>query len=52
MRSYWKWIDRDRNLFYEKKYANDGFNMIYWEFFDSAVAEIKSQNEKEQKMNS
>jgi len=26
--------------------------MIYWDFFDSAVAEIKSQNEKEQKMNS
>jgi hypothetical protein len=52
MRPYWKWIDRDRNLFYEKKYANDGFNMIYWDFFDSAVAEIKSQNEKEQKINS
>lgn len=28
-------------MFYENKYANDGFNMIYWDFFDKAVAKTK-----------
>src|SRR3990172_4088242 len=31
---YWKWVKNDRSLFYDDKYANDGFNMIYWDFFD------------------
>ena len=42
---YWKWIRKDRNLFYEGKYANDGFNQIYWDFFDKALAEIKKEEE-------
>jgi hypothetical protein len=48
---YWKWIRKDRNLFYEGKYANDGFNMIYWDFFDNAVADIKKEGEKDKQMN-
>ena len=37
---YRKWLKKDRNLFYKNKYANDGFNMIYWDFFDRAVAQM------------
>jgi hypothetical protein len=51
-RPYSKWIKKDRNLFYEGKYANDGFNMIYWDFFDKTVAEIQKETEREQKINS
>lgn len=47
-RPYWKWIKKDRNLFYESKYANDGFNMIYWDLFDKALADLKKGTEKEQ----
>ncbi len=49
---FWKWLKKDRNLFYEGKYTSDGFNMIYWDFFDKAIAEVQKQTEKEQKMNS
>jgi hypothetical protein len=52
LRPYWRWVKKDRNLFYERKYISDGFNMIYWDFFDKAIAEIQKQTEKEQKMNS
>jgi len=48
---YWKWISKDRNLFYEGKYANDGFNMIYWDFFDKAVSVIRDEKEKERQKN-
>jgi type II secretory pathway pseudopilin PulG len=44
---YWKWIKKDRNLFYERKYANDGFNMIYWDLFDKALADLRNETEKE-----
>jgi hypothetical protein len=47
MNPYWKWIKNDRNLFYEEKYGNDGFSMIYWDFFDKAIADIKNETEKE-----
>lgn len=47
MNPYRKWISSDRNLFYDEKYANDGFNMIYWDFFDKAVSGIKEEEEKE-----
>ena len=40
---YWKWIKADRNLFYESKYANDGFNMIYWDLFDKAIADQETK---------
>lgn len=50
MKPYGKWIRKDRNLFYEGKYANDGFNMIYWDYFDQAAADIRK--EKESQMNS
>jgi hypothetical protein len=52
MNRFWKWIKKDRNLFYDGKYYNDGFNMIYWDFFDKTAAEIQKETEKEQKMNS
>jgi hypothetical protein len=52
MKPYWKWLKNDRKLFYEKKCANDGFNMIYWDFFDNALAEIRRQEEKERQKNS
>ena len=52
MNLYWKWIKKDRNLFYEEKYANDGFNMIYWDFFDDALADIRREEEKERQNNS
>ena len=47
-RPYYNWIQKDRNLFYERQYANDGFNMIYWDFFDKALADLKKGTEKEQ----
>jgi hypothetical protein len=31
----------DRDLVYEGKYGNGGFNMIYWDFFDMALADMK-----------
>ena len=46
-RPYWKWIKKDRNLFYERKYLNDGFNMIYWDLFDKALADLKKETENE-----
>ena len=52
MNPFWKWVSKDRNLFYDEKYANDGFNMIYWDFFDKAVSEIQEAEEKEKQENS
>ncbi len=49
---YWKWIKKDRNLFYENRYANDGFNMIYWDLVDKELSEINEAQEKENKANS
>lgn len=46
---YWKWIKAGRNLFYENKYANDGFDMIYWEFYDKAIAEMEKESKKNTK---
>lgn len=46
MNPYWQWIRKDRNLFYDRKYANDGFNMIYWDFFDKAVLAVNGNKEK------
>ena len=51
MNPLWKWISKDRNLFYDEKYANDGFNMIYWDFFDKAVSKIQEAEEKEKQEN-
>ena len=45
-RPYWRWIQKDRNLFYERQYANDGFNMIYWDLFDKALVDLKKESEK------
>lgn len=42
-----KWIKRDRNIFYDDKYANDGFNMIYWDLYDHIVTEMKKDIDKE-----
>jgi hypothetical protein len=42
---YWKWIKDDRNLFYESRYANDGFNMMYWDLFDKALSDIKKERD-------
>ena len=47
-RPYWRWIRKDRSLFYERQYANDGFNMIYWDLFDKALSDLKNASEKEQ----
>lgn len=47
VKPYWKWVKKDRSLFYDDRYANDGFNMIYWDFHDSAIAQIKKEHEKE-----
>ena len=46
IRPYWGWIQKDRNLFYERQYANDGFNMIYWDLFDKALVDLKKESEK------
>jgi hypothetical protein len=46
---YRKWINKDRKLFYDGKYANDGFNMIYWDFFDKAVLTVNGNKEKEKR---
>jgi len=43
---YAEWIMNDRNLFYDDKYSNDGFNMMYWDFHDKALA---AQKEAEQR---
>jgi hypothetical protein len=34
-----KWLKHDRNLFDDSKYKNDGFNFIYWDFFDKRLKE-------------
>lgn len=34
-----KWLKNDRNLFDDSKYKNDGFNFIYWDFFDKRLKE-------------
>jgi hypothetical protein len=47
-RPYLEWIQKDRNLFYERKYINDGFNMIYWDLFDKTILDLKKEGEKEQ----
>lgn len=31
---YQQWLNRDRSLFEDKRYYGDGFNWIYWDFFD------------------
>jgi hypothetical protein len=48
MKPYWKWVSKDRNLFYDEKYSNDGFNMIYWDFFDKSVSDKKEGEEKQE----
>lgn len=52
LKPYEKWITKDRNLFYEGKYANDGFNMIYWDYFDKALSDMRREGEKERQINS
>jgi hypothetical protein len=49
LKPFWKWVKDDRNLFYENKYANDGFNMIYWDFYDYAIEQIRKVQEIEAK---
>lgn len=34
-----KWLKHDRKLFDDSKYKNDGFNFIYWDFFDKRLKE-------------
>ena len=46
MNPFGKWLKKDRNIFYDDKYSNDGFNMIYWDFYDQVVAEIKKEREE------
>ena len=36
---YEKWLKRDRNLFSDPKYGDDGFNFIYYDFFDKLLRE-------------
>jgi hypothetical protein len=37
VKPFGRWIANDRNLFYDGKYSNDGFNMMYWDLFDKAL---------------
>jgi hypothetical protein len=34
MTPYEEWLKQDRLIFNDEKYGNDGFNFIYWDFFD------------------
>ncbi len=36
---YDKFIKFDRNLFYEEKLRNGGFNMMFWDFYDKCLKE-------------
>lgn len=51
---YVKWLKKDRLLFNDEKYSNDGFNFIYWDFFDDLLKNYHSENsslENKQKNN-
>ena len=39
---YQKWVKHDRQLFVDEKYANDGFNFIYWDLFDKLAQQWMS----------
>jgi hypothetical protein len=52
MEPYKKWLMTDRNIFNDSKYADDGFNFIYYDFFDRRLrewhsAELMSEKKKE-----
>lgn len=42
MEPYQKWLMTDRNIFNDSKYADDGFNFIYYDFFDRRMEEWHS----------
>ncbi|MFA6119716.1 MAG: hypothetical protein WC688_07370 [Parachlamydiales bacterium] len=47
---YDKFIKSDRNLFYEEKMGNDGFNTIFLDFYDKCLKEQhKNQHDKDKK---
>jgi hypothetical protein len=41
-----KWLKDDRNLFYDPKYGNAGFNWLYWNLFDKQKTEIEEDKHK------
>ena len=48
---YQKWLKDDRQIFADAKYANDGFNFIYYDLFDKLAkqwmsGELLSEKEK------
>jgi hypothetical protein len=45
IKPFGKWLKNDRNIFCDEKYADDGFNMIYWDLYDHVVAEMKNDND-------
>jgi len=45
IKPFGKWLKNDRNIFCDEKYADDGFNMIYWDFYDHIAAEMKKEND-------
>lgn len=42
IKPYEKWLKEDRLIFYNEKYGNDGFNFIYWDFFDDLLKQRHS----------
>ena len=42
MKPYEKWLKEDRLIFNDEKYGNDGFNFIYWDFFDDLLKQWHS----------
>lgn len=47
VKPYDKWLKNDRNIFYDDKYRNVGFNTIYLDFVDMNIAEFKKTQEEE-----
>jgi hypothetical protein len=44
LENYKKWLKHDRNIFYEDSRSGDGFNFIYWDFFDRRLKEWSSED--------
>ena len=42
MKPYEEWLKQDRLIFNDEKYGNDGFNFIYWDFFDDLLRQWHS----------
>jgi len=39
-----EFLKKDRSLFCSKKYRNDGFNFMYWDFFDDLLTDWENSD--------